>query len=283
MNEISKKLALVLDRYDELPMDIKKNIDYYKENKEVPRLRGDLRVFEILGEYLYVDITLYENSLLKSIYGNRVYRTNEDSFTTLIHDYFTLFTMIMSCKPTKAEINEYIVGMDNYIDVNCIENLWHLLNLVNQCIKDSYNPNFSSLLSFYSIIELLVLNDTRNRSIVEECVSKLPEFYKEINILNFPAKNKLNSRLSEEEIFKKLTKLRHKVIHGIFVEARSILDSLFPNISENNRYSGNTEDAESSAFQDQIQNLNDLIRNELGQILKLWMKSPERLSSIKSS
>ena len=44
---------------------------------------------------------------------------------------------------------------------------------------------------------------------------------------------------------------------------------------------GNTEDAESSAFQDQIQNLNGLISNELGQILIEWMKTPRQLSNMK--
>lgn len=281
MNELSKKLSLVLAEYNELPQNIQKCIDFYKGEKEVHRMKGDLRLFEIDGKYLYVTTDLFEKSLLRLIYGTRIDRTNEDSFDTLLYDYFTWFAMSIRSKFTEEEITKYIKGMEIYAETNSVENLWHLLHMAKQCIKDSYQPNFSSLLSFYSVIEVLVLKDTRNKSIVKECGRKLPYFYKKIKLLNFPEKCFLNQNLSEKEIFENLTELRHKVIHGVFNEARNILGLLLPNTSGNNRYMGNTEDAESSDFQDQIQNLNGLLRNELVQILCEWMISPTKLASIK--
>lgn len=275
MKELSKKLSLVLAEYSELPDNIRKNIDFYKRKKEVHRMKGDLILFEIDKKYLYVKPELFSNSLLKEVYGDRTDRTNEDSFDTLLHDYFTWFSY-MNSELTEEELTKYIKGMESYAVDNSIENLWHLLQMAKQCIENSFQPNFSSLLSFYSIIELLILKDIKAKNIVAECGNKLPYFYKNINILNFPEKLFLNCNLSKKEMFENLTRLRHKVIHGIFTEARSILDTLFPNKSTS------TENAESSAFQDQIRNLNGLLRNELAQILREWMIAPQKLAIIKN-
>lgn len=282
MNELSKKLSLVLAEYNELPVNIQKNIDFYKKEKEVHRMKGDLRLFEIDGKYLYVTDDLFDKSVLKPIYGDRIDRTNEDSFDTLLYDYFTWFAFNISSELTEGELTKYIKGMEIYAVNNSVENLWHLLQMSKQCIKDSFQPNFSSLLSFYSIIELLILKDTENKSIVDECGRKLPYFYKDITIFKFPGMHFFNQNLSEKEIFENLTRLRHKVIHGIFNKARRILDTLLPNKSTSNSYMGNTEDGESSAFQDQIQNLNGLLRNELVQILREWMIDPQKLAAIKN-
>lgn len=177
--------------------------------------------------------------------------------------------------------------MECYTKSYSMENLWHILNLAKQCLEDSFQPNFTSLLSFYSIIELLVLKDINHRSkgnyIADECGRKLPYFYKNIPYLNCQAIISIDKILSESEIFKKLTFLRHKVIHGVFHEAVQILNELFPISSTSNQYMGNTEDAESSAFQDQMQNLNMLIRNELAQILHEWMRSPSDLLLVKNN
>lgn len=280
MNVISKKLSLVLAEYDELPNNIQKNIDHYKKEKCVFRMKGDLRLFEANNKYLYVTSDLFDNSLLRIIYGDRIYRTNEDSFDTLLYDYFKWFAYING-KLTEMELVSYVKGLEIYALNNSIENLWHLLQITKQCIENSFHPNFGSLLSFYSIIELLIIDDTNNKkskkSIVKECKEKLPYFYKRISDIEFPEKYYLNHDLSEKEVFENLTRLRHKVIHGIFSEARCILDILFPNKITC------TEDAESSAFQDQIKNLNGLLRNELGQILREWMIDPQKLDTIKNN
>lgn len=69
--------------------------------------------------------------------------------------------------------------MECYAEENSMENLWHILNLAKQCIEDSYYPNFSSLLSFYSLVELLVLKDIdvnqrpQGNTIVKECGREL--------------------------------------------------------------------------------------------------------------
>lgn len=62
----------------------------------------------------------------------------------------------------------------------CIEEIWHILNLAIQCLENSYNSNFSAVLTFYALVEILVLTDKRNRgersSIGKECSRKLPQF-----------------------------------------------------------------------------------------------------------
>ncbi|MBM7615677.1 hypothetical protein [Alkaliphilus hydrothermalis] len=175
--------------------------------------------------------------------------------------------------------------MEFYAEKNSIENLWHILNLSKQCLEDSYHPNFSSLLSFYSLVELLVLKDINKRQsgqyIHQDCGRKLPYFYRNIDLFSFPQKVHLNKKISETHIFEKLTYLRHKVIHGVFKEATEALEEIFPISKSDGTNMGSTEDAESSAFQDQLQNLNALIRSELGEILCKWMESPEELSKIK--
>lgn len=283
MDVLSKKLSLVLAEYSELPENIQKNIDYCK--KEVYRTKGEMYLFKTDQKYLYVKQDLFDKSLLTIIYGDRIDRVNEDSFDTLLHDYFTWYnTACRKSELTEEELIKFIKGMETYAIKNSIENLWHLLQMAKQCIKDSFEPNFSALLSFYSLIELLVLTDVdtkkRDITITEECGRKLSYFYKNgkvINVEKYQVQGVLNLTLSEYKVFEKLTKLRHKVIHGIFNEARDILDSLLPNKSTN------TENAESSAFQDQIQNLNTLLRIELTQILYEWMIDPRKLEEIKKN
>jgi len=286
MNVLSKDLALVLIEYSELPDNIQKDLDCIAENKSSRRLKGELRLLKVEKKYLYVFPDLFKQSILISIYGNRIDRTNEDSFDTLLCLYFNWYYIAFCTQPKESDLIKYIRGMECYTKKHSVENLWHILNLAKQCIEDSFQPNFSSLLSFYSIIELLVLKDIKHRSvgnfIADECGRKLPYFYKMFSCLKCPVITYIDKNLSEVEIFKKLTYLRHKVIHGIFHEARQILNELFP-ISTNNQYMGNTEDAESSAFQDQMQNLNMLIRSELAQILHEWMLSPSGLSSVKNN
>ena len=286
MNVLSNDLALVLMEYNELPESIRKSLDYRVNDKSNIRLKGDLLLFKNNENYLYVYPDLFKKSKLTAIYGNKIDRTNEDSFDTLLCLYFNWFCKSFNVKPTEIDLEKYVGGMDVYTSANSVENLWHIINLAKQCIEDSFQPNFSSLLSFYSIIELLVLNDCDNRTngnyITDQCGRKLPYFHKKLSYLSCPALISINKSLSEAELFIELTKLRHKVIHGIFHKARQILNVLFPISSVNGQYMGNTEDAESSAFQDQMQNLNMLIRSELAQILHEWMISPDQIAEIKN-
>ena len=189
-------------------------------------------------------------------------------------------------KYTKEMIATCVRGLERYAVANSFENLWHILNMAKQCIQDSYHPNFSSLLSFYSLVELLVLNESDRQKaklrMGEECGNKLPYFYNRISQMNFPEKLFINKNLSEFEVFDILTVIRNKVIHGVFDEARNKLEELFPINSSAGLYMGTTEDAESSEFQDQISNMNGLIRNTLAQILVEMMRDPGQLSVIRN-
>jgi hypothetical protein len=59
-----------------------------------------------------------------------------------------------------------------------------------------------------------------------------------------------------------------------------ILNELFP-LSNDDEYTGNTEDAESSEFQDQIMNLNGILTCVLCEILTSFMDAPDELAQIK--
>ena len=166
----------------------------------------------------------------------------------------------------------------------CIEDTWHILNLAIQCLENSYNFNFSAVLTFYALIEILILTDKEKRGkgnfIREECSRKLPQFLKKDSITYLGLQPFINKDLSEKDIFDKLTHIRHKVIHGILKEARENLRELFP--MRKGEYGGATEDAESSVFQDQLRCLNCLIRLVLVNILMEWMHDPNNLLQIKN-
>ena len=171
-----------------------------------------------------------------------------------------------------------------YTKSMCIEETWHILNLAIQCLENSYNSNFSAVLTFYALIEILILTDKEKRDkgnfIREECSRKLPQFLKKDSITYLGLQPFINKDLSEKDIFDKLTHIRHKVIHGILKEAREILRELFP--MRKGKYGGATEDAESSVFQDQLRCLNCLIRLVLVNILMEWMHDPNNLLQIKN-
>lgn len=93
MNVLSKDLALVLIEYNELPDNIQKNLDNIVKNESSVRLKGKLRLFKVEEKYLYVFPDLFKQSKLVSVYGNRIDRTNEDSFDTLLCLYFDWYCM----------------------------------------------------------------------------------------------------------------------------------------------------------------------------------------------
>lgn len=281
MRVLSKELALVLAKYNELPSNVQKSIDY--DNNSNIDMKGNLHLFKCKEEYLYVLPELFEKSLLTAIYGRRIDRTNDDSFDTLLCYYFSLMNNFRCIDETTLSI--YVKGIENYTKNKGIEDTWHILNLAVQCLGDSYNTNFSALLTFYALVEILVLADVHHRGsgeyIHEECGRKLPQFLKKDDINYFPIRAFINNELLERKIFENLTTLRHKVIHGDFKKARDTLGVLFP-VSDVG-YGGNTEDSESSSFQDQLRNLNGLIRVVLINILTEWMCDPNKLLDIKKN
>lgn len=221
MKVLSEKLSLVLIDYNELPDNIQKDINYIEKDKHFFRMKGMLKMLKIDSLYLYVSPEYFNKSLLVSVYGTRIDRTNEDSFDTLLCDYFSRLEMVNRVKYTEKSIEKYVKGLEIYALKNGFENLWHILNLTKQCIRDSYESNFSPLLSFYSLIEVLTLNDKKrykaNISIGEECGYKLPIFYKEINCLNFPEKYRVNIDMKDYEIFNNLITILTSMDHTHFM------------------------------------------------------------------
>jgi len=284
MKILSEKLAIALIDYDHLPAYLKRDIDYKKRERPLNRMRGDLALFSIDEKYLCVARDFFDNSMLKSIYGERIYRTNEDSFDTLLCLYFVKFFWTTHSTKSEEEIAKFIKGMEEYAINNSIENLWHILNLSNQCFYSSLESNFGSLLTFFSLIEILIISDVARRNpgnyLHDECGRKLPVYYSRVSAYNCPAITNLNNDLSDAEIFEKITILRHKVIHGALGDARTILDEILP-MPDGDEYKGNTEDAESSEFQDQIANLNNILRCVLCEILTDFMEDPNALARIK--
>ena len=252
MKILSNRLALVLAEYSELPSSVQKVID--GNNKKDINMKGVLRLYKCGDKYLYVLPELFEKSELTSIYGNRIDRCNEDSFDTLLYHYFSWLNLPMD----ETSLTTYVKRLETYTKSMCIEETWHILNLAIQCLENSYNSNFSAVLTFYALIEILILTDKEKRDkgnfIREECSRKLPQFLKKDSITYLGLQPFINKDLSEKDIFDKLTHIRHKVIHGILKEAREILRELFP--MRKGKYGGATEDAESSVFQDQLRCLN---------------------------
>ena len=91
----SELLALSLYKFDELPKGRKKDVEYYEKNRTyyIPS-KGDVHLYRTLDEdYLVVNKDLWSNSKIKEIYGNRVYRTNDDSFDTLLCSILTKLSL----------------------------------------------------------------------------------------------------------------------------------------------------------------------------------------------
>lgn len=84
----------------------------------------------------------------------------------------------------ETSLTTYVKGLETYTKSMCIEDTWHILNLAIQCLENSYNFNFSAVLTFYALIEILILTDKEKRGkgnfIREECSRKLPQFLKRI-------------------------------------------------------------------------------------------------------
>ena len=77
---LSEQLAAVLIDYNELPKNIQQSIDFMEQNEDSSRMKGELKLFKVADQYLYIDPNRFSRSLLVSVYGTRIDRTNEDSF-----------------------------------------------------------------------------------------------------------------------------------------------------------------------------------------------------------
>ena len=167
MKILSNRLALVLAEYSELPSSVQKVID--GNNKKDINMKGVLRLYKCGDKYLYVLPELFEKSELTSIYGNRIDRCNEDSFDTLLYHYFSWLNLPMD----ETSLTTYVKGLETYTKSMCIEETWHILNLAIQCLENSYNSNFSAVLTFYALIEILKKKEIKGilfvKSVVESC------------------------------------------------------------------------------------------------------------------
>lgn len=282
---LSEKLALSLRSYDELEDSLKKDIAYYKEHRVTSHTKGDVVLFNLEDQYLCVDPNYYEGSLLKSVYGDYIDRTNENSFDTELYFFFT------ELKYYNREINiddikTFVKGMEVFAKDNSFVTLWHLIIQSTLALKKSRDSNYTQLLMFYSIIEAILLTENysknQDRNLSAQSGRKLPVF-----LNNSPYDNGIQGVLGSiftnnlaniplKDVFGTIAQMRNKVIHGNLKVANNKLNELFPNPKSL------TEDAESSAFQDQLISLNKLIGRTLSNILLKWLENPNGFQDIKN-
>ncbi|WP_303969750.1 hypothetical protein [Sporosarcina ureae] len=258
---LSKKLALSLKEYQELDSSLKAELQYLKNNPDSFFRKGNVRLFQVEDQYLCIDTEHYDSSLLKDVYGDYIDRTNENSFDTELYFFFTYFKSYYR-NLNVDNVMKFVEGMETYAQRHGFKSLWHLIIQSTMALRESYESSYSQLLLFFSIIETILLsksrydNNKKKYYVTDECASKLP-FFLENNKIE---KNNLTfmhsidaSLIKNKHSYKLIAQIRNKVIHGELEVANNLLETLFPESKSN------TEDAESSSFQDQLRNLNMLV------------------------
>jgi len=65
-------------------------------------MKGMLKMLKVDNQYLYVLPEYFDNSMLVSVYGTKIDRTNEDSFDALLYDYFIWLESVNRVKYTET-------------------------------------------------------------------------------------------------------------------------------------------------------------------------------------
>lgn len=268
---ISKHLALTI--FDTTNKHNKEKLAFFK--------KYDDGFFEV-SKNIYVDIenSHYKTSFLPNVYGDYISRTNEKSFASLFNEFHKTLDYMNKICSHKLEFlysstkQENVETLAKYLDNNLKDkddfiNLWHVMQLVNTSLYTSHKPSFNFLLSFFSIMEIILIKDLK-RTARKEYTNKLPFFLKSslIPVDLFVA--------NPQEFTSKLVDLRNKVIHGDIREAQKILELII------NDDECSIEDVESSRFFQKIQILNSFLMKALGSILSHWIVCNSTIQVVKN-
>ncbi|MDY8161889.1 hypothetical protein [Bacillus thuringiensis] len=237
---------------------------------------GFFKIPNTCNIYVDVDQEYFRNSQLPKVYGNYVSRTNEKSFCDVLHKFLKNFQMINHYNTLKSsttdlyQIENLIKKMDAIVADKDFPYLWNIMSFLNTSVKTIHDKSFNLLLSFFSLMEVILINDERHTP-KNEYKNKLPFFMEDyLVMLSLYKKDK-------HEFITQLVQLRHKVIHGEIVEAQKILDYM---IQEEECI---TEDAENSTFFLKLTRLNLFLSNALGYLFFYWLEYYEEMKEIKQT
>ena len=278
----SELLALSLYKFDELPKGRKKDVEYYEKNRTyyIPS-KGDVHLYRTLDEdYLVVNKDLWSNSKIKEIYGNRVYRTNDDSFYTLLCSILTKLSLKNGFSTFSTDSLLKLITSFNSILEKWDYNVWkfyHWLLFVDDFLDIKFDDSLLKTIKFFNVVELLIFNKSKNNT--ENCKDILPQFLlidKPEQLYIWPCfllENYQPTRDKSEEICEKIAIIRNKVTHNDFQKVFESLEGLFSQKSL-------TEDAESNGNFDQVRLYNMILDTIIVNIVEMLINSPQEVLNL---
>ncbi|HEM3683366.1 TPA: hypothetical protein U1D20_000827 [Streptococcus suis] len=284
MKIVSNIFALSLYKFEELPESRKRDIEYNKKKSELYQSKGDVYLYKTSdNEYLTINTDLWGNSKIKEIYGDRQYRTNDDSFDTLMKRIFSALSyerrVIGKSSYSTHEVIEIFKGFELILNAwsNDIWKFYHWLLFVDEFLDKKFDNSLLKTIKFFNIVELLIFEKSKNNR--ENCKDKLPQYllgrttnlflqtwpfylwndYKPITVIR-----------NSEKICEKIAIIRNKVIHDDFQKVIDEINDLFDKRSL-------TEDAESNGIFDQIRKYNMILDNIIVNVFEALINSPNRV------
>ena len=278
----SELLALSLYKFDELSQVRKKDVEYYKKNRTcyIPS-KGDVHLYRTLDEdYLAVNKDLWLNSKIKEIYGNRVYRINDDSFDTLLCSILTKLALKNDYSTFSTDRLLKLITSFNLILEKWDYNVWkfyHWLLFVDDFLDIKFNDSLLKTIKFFNVVEILIFNKSKNNT--ENCKDILPQFLlgaKPEQLYIWPSfllENYQPARDKSKEICENIAIIRNKVTHNDFQKVFKALEGLF---SQNSL----TEDAESNGNFDQVRVYNMILDTIIVNIFEMLINSPQEVLNL---
>lgn len=281
-NEIflSQKLALKLCEFECLEDTRKKDVKYNKENPYSLEMMGD-RFYYCTSDNMYLVISTenYEGSLLPEIYGSRIYRTNDDSFDTILCKIFQKLSIdreMLICKRpySSKDIEGIIQGLDLILEYwgNDIWKLYQLLLFIDDFLEPKYNHSLLKINKFFNIVELLIFNPSDSSNNQQKAKQKFPSFISGYWLSGWPVYLKedykpISELRNKERISEKIAFIRNKVTHNEFEKVVNELNKIFDTQSL-------TEDAESNGVFDQIRLFNMILSEIIINIIESLIEDP---------
>ncbi|HEM5997845.1 TPA: hypothetical protein U2C13_001788 [Streptococcus suis] len=284
MKIVSNIFALSLYKFEELPEPRKRDIEYYQKNPISYPSKGDVDLYKTSdNDYLTINTDLWGNSKIKEIYGDRQYRTNDDSFDTLMNRIFFELSyernrVIGKSSFSTHEVIEIFKGFELILNAwsNDIWKFYHWLLFVDDFLDKKFDNSLLKTIKFFNIVELLIFEKSKNNR--ENCKDKLPQYllgtmpeFLQIwpNYLWNDYKPIAEIRNSEK-ICEKIAIIRNKVTHDDFQKVIDEINDLYDKGSL-------TEDAESNGIFDQIRKYNMILDNIIVNIFEALIDSPNRV------
>lgn len=281
-NEIllSQKLSLKLCDFEALEDFRKKDIKYYKANPHELEKMGDRNYYSTSDNmYLVISIEDFDKSLLSEIYDSEIYRTNDDSFDTILCKIFQKLSIdreMLICKRpySSKDIEGIIQGLDLILEYwgNDIWKLYQLLLFIDDFLEPKYNHSLLKINKFFNIVELLIFNPSDSSNNQQKAKQKFPSFISGYWLSLWPVYlkedyNPISDISNKEKISEKIALIRNKVIHNQFGRVVNELNKIFDKQSL-------TENAESNGVFNQIRLFNMILSEIIINIIESLIEDP---------